>query len=89
MKYKYNVEEYTQDSRHYTVESNVKLTDEQITKAFCEVSLVDNATTNLTIADIDDEEYLTGNEKVKVTFKYTEYGDDSQVEITEEQESEE
>ena len=39
MKYVYEVEEYSQDSRHYTVESEVKLTREQINLAYCEVGL--------------------------------------------------
>lgn len=90
MGYTYEVEEYTQDSRHYTIESDVKLTEEQITKAFCEVDLKDGATNTLTLEDIDDD-VLTPKNKVniKVTFNYTEYGDDAQVNIegyTEEEE---
>ncbi len=43
MGYTYEVEEYTQDTRHYTIQSDVKLTEQQINLAFCEVDLKDGA----------------------------------------------
>tara|TARA_R100001163_G_C4896068_1_gene86806 strand:+ start:211 stop:495 length:285 start_codon:yes stop_codon:yes gene_type:complete len=73
MKYVYEVEEYSQDSRHYKIESNVKLTESQINEAYCEVDLVDGYTSTF---DLDT------NTNVTVTFEGTEYGDDSQVNIT-------
>jgi len=83
MGYTYEVEEYTQDTRHYTIQSDVKLTEEQINLAFCEVDLKDGATNTFTLEDIDDD-VLTPENKVniKVIFNYTEYGDDAQVNIT-------
>ena len=66
--YKYHVEEYSQDVRLYLVESEEKLTKEEIYEAFPEVGLVEGAT-NIT------------EKGIKVTFKGTEYGDDSQVNI--------
>ena len=73
MKYTYEIEEYSQDSRHYTVESNVKLTEEQINQTYWEVDFVDGYTNTF---DLDDKT------KVKVTYVGTEYGDDAQVNIT-------
>jgi hypothetical protein len=73
MKYVYEVEEYSQDSRNYIIESNVKLTEEQINETYCEVDLVDGYTSTF---DLDT------NTNVTVTFEGTEYGDDSQVNIT-------
>jgi len=90
MGYTYEVEEYTQDTRHYTIQSDVKLTEQQINLAFCEVDLKDGASNTFTLEDIDDE-VLTPENKVniKVTFNYTEYGDDAQVNITGDTEEEE
>tara|TARA_B100001250_G_scaffold386969_1_gene383949 strand:+ start:45 stop:326 length:282 start_codon:yes stop_codon:yes gene_type:complete len=78
-KYRYEVEEYSQDSRHYTIESNVMLTESQINESYSEVELVENSTSVLHGA----EHNSAGKsfQKIKVTFKGTEYGDDSQVNI--------
>jgi len=82
MSYTYEVEEYSQDSRHYTIESDIKLTEEQITKAYCEVGFKDGDVNEFTLGDIDDDVFTPENKiNIKVTFKYTEYGDDSQVNI--------
>lgn len=82
MPYTYEVEEYSQDTRHYTIESDIKLTEEQITKAYCEVGLKDGDFNEFTLADIDDEVSTPENEiNIRVTFNYTEYGDDAQVNI--------
>ncbi len=70
-KYKYHVEEYSQDVRLYLVESDEKLTKEEIYEAFPEVGLT-NGATNIT-------DHPTKG--IKVTFEGTEYGDDSQVNI--------
>jgi hypothetical protein len=83
MSYTYQVEEYSQDSRHYTIESDIKLTEEQITKAYCEVGFKDGDVNEFTLEDIDDDVFTPENKiNIKVTFNYTEYGDDSQVNIT-------
>lgn len=71
-KFTYKIEEYSQDSRHYEIVSDVKLSEEEITDIYCEVDLVDGYTNQWNIVD-------KGN--VKVTFVGTEYGDDSQVNI--------
>jgi len=71
-KYTYEIEEYSQDSRHYEIVSDVKLSEEEITDIYCEVDLVDGYTNQWKMVD-------KGN--VKVTFTGTEYGDDSQVNI--------
>tara|TARA_R110002012_G_scaffold76325_3_gene192675 strand:- start:3130 stop:3375 length:246 start_codon:yes stop_codon:yes gene_type:complete len=71
-KYTYEIEEYSQDSRHYEIVSDVKLSEEEITDIYCEVDFVDGYTNQWKIED-------KGN--VKVTFKGTEFGDDSQVNI--------
>lgn len=83
MKYVYEVEEYSQDSRHYTVESEVKLTEEQINLAYCEVGLKEGDQNEFTLSDIDDDVLTPKNKiNINVTFNYVEYGDDSQVNIT-------
>ncbi len=71
-KFTYEIEEYSQDSRHYEIVSDVKLSEEEITDIYCEVDLVDGYTNQWKMVD-------KGN--VKVTFVGTEYGDDSQVNI--------
>ena len=82
MAYTYEVEEYSQDSRHYTIESDIRLTKEQITKAYCEVGFKDGDFNELTLEDIDDDVSTPKNKiNIRVTFNYTEYGDDSQVNI--------
>jgi hypothetical protein len=83
MAYTYEVEEYSQDSRHYTIESEIKLTEEQITKAYCEVGLKEGDENEFTLADIDDEVLTPENKiKINVSFNYVDYGDDAQINIT-------
>ena len=67
-KYKYHVTEYSRDNRLYLIESENKLTEDEVHEAFLEVALVDGAT-NIT------------KEGIKITFQGTEYGDDTQVNI--------
>ena len=79
-KYNYTYEEYSQDTRSYTVESDVKLTQEEIQEMALSCSMVKGAT------------YKSKNSKA--TFKGTEFGDDSQTEyggdkIKEEEEQDE
>jgi hypothetical protein len=65
-KYNYTYEEYSQDTRSYTVESDVKLTEEEIQDMALSCSMVEGAT------------YTNINSKA--TFKGTEFGGDSQTE---------
>ena len=65
-KYTYTYEEYSQDTRSYTVESNVKLTEEEIMDMALSCDMVDGST------------YSDKNSKA--TFEGTEYGDDTQTE---------
>ena len=79
-KYNYTYEEYSQDTRSYTVESDVKLTREEIQDMALSCSMVEGAT------------YKSKNSIA--TFKGTEYGGDSQTEyggdeIKEEEEQDE
>ena len=67
-KYQYHVEEYSQDSRIYLIESDRKLTEEEIYEAYPEV-------------DLRKDSAITTIDGIKVTFQGTEYGDDSQVNI--------
>ena len=61
---------------------NSKLTEDQINKAYCEVGFKDGDVNEFTLGDIDDDVFTPENKiNIKVTFKYTEYGDDSQVNI--------
>ena len=66
-KYKYEVEEYSQDIRNFYIESDVKLNENEINDCISNVSL-DKPNT------YKDDDY-------KVSFIGTEYGDDSQVDI--------
>ena len=66
-KYNYTYEEYSQDTRSYTVESDVKLTREEIQDMALSCSMVEGAT------------YKSKNSIA--TFKGTEFGDDSQTEF--------
>ena len=68
-KYKYKVQEYSQDTRHFYIESNVELDEDEINDCISNVSLDEPNT-------YEDDDY-------KVSFKGTEYGDDSQVDIRE------
>ena len=68
-KYKYGVEEYSQDARHFIIESVVELDEDEINDCITNVSL-DKPNT------YKDDDY-------KVSFIGTEYGDDSQVDISE------
>ena len=66
-KYNYTYEEYSQDTRSYKVESDVKLTEEEIQDMALSCAMVGGAT------------YKTKNSKA--TFEGTEFGDDSQTEF--------
>ena len=70
MKYNYTYEEYSQDTRSFKIESDVKLTENQIQEIALGCSLKDGYT------------YQGGNKdkRFKATFEGTEYGDDTQCE---------
>ena len=67
-KYKYRVEETSQDTRHFIIESVVELDEDEI---------------NDCITSVDSDDPNFNGDDYKVSFKGTEYGDDSQVNITE------
>ena len=67
MKFTYYYEETSQDTRSWEIESEVKLTEDEIMELSTEVSFKDGDTS-------------TGD-TYKVTFNGTEYGDDTQYEI--------
>ena len=66
-KYKYGVEEYSQDARHFIIESAVELDEDTINDCMTNVSL--------------DKPNTYKDDYYKVSFIGTEYGDDSQVDI--------
>jgi len=72
-KYKYQVYEYSQDTRHFFIESDVKLEEDEITECVSSASFNENSKTGLEI----------NGGKVYVQFKGTEYGDDCQIDISE------
>ena len=67
-KYTYHVEETSQDTRHFIIESAVELDEDEINDC-------------ITNVDYDDPNF--NGDDYKVSFKGTEYGDDSQVDIAE------
>jgi len=68
-KYKYEVEEYSQDARHFVVESDVKLNENEINDCISNVSI--------------DKPYTYKGSNFTVSFTGTELGDDCQVNISE------
>ena len=68
-KYKYGVEEYSQDARHFIVESAVELDEDTINDCISNVSL--------------DKPNTYKGKDFKVSFTGTELGDDCQVNISE------
>ena len=73
--YTYVVEEWSTDSRRYTVKSDRKLTENELKDAYMELGIPDVGTTT----EVDE----IPNGKVNVTVYYdgTDYGDDGQMEI--------
>jgi len=87
--YVYDIEEYSQDVRHYQVTSNVKLTEYEVQQIYSEVDInkSEDTTHNLQqYIDWSDERFSEDDIKnkinVSVRFEGTEYGDDCQVDIT-------
>ena len=69
-KYTYYVEETSQDTRNYTVESDVQLTESEIIDCLGNVSIS------------NEKNSFVGKDGVKTTFEDTDWGDDSQVDIS-------
>ena len=76
-KYTYVVEEWSQDTRRYTIESDRKLTESELQDCYIEAGIPDEGTT------IDVGEIPSGKVNVTVTYEGTEYGDDGQMDIVE------
>jgi hypothetical protein len=76
-KYTYVVEEWSQDTRRYTIESDRKLTESELQDCYIEAGIPDEETT------IEVGEIPSGKVNVTVTYEGTEYGDDSQMDIVE------
>ena len=76
-KYTYVVEEWSQDTRRYTIESDRKLTESELQDCYIEAGIPDEGTT------IEVGEIPSGKVNVTVTYVGTEYGDDGQMDIVE------
>tara|TARA_R100001224_G_scaffold108290_1_gene84476 strand:+ start:1073 stop:1327 length:255 start_codon:yes stop_codon:yes gene_type:complete len=76
-KYTYVVEEWSQDTRRYTIESDRKLTESELQDCYIEAGIPDEGTT------IEVGEIPSGKVNVTVTYEGTEYGDDGQMDIVE------
>ena len=81
MKFNYKFEETSTDTRHFLIESEVELSEDVVRLLISEVSLIDNDSSSGDINDWD----LQQKGSYKVTFKGTEYGDNSDYEIKEEE----
>tara|TARA_Y100000114_G_scaffold13718_1_gene11088 strand:- start:249 stop:509 length:261 start_codon:yes stop_codon:yes gene_type:complete len=78
MRFNYKFEETSTDTRHFYIESEVELTEDEARLLISEVSLTDNDSSSGDINDWDIQQ----KGSYKVTFKGTEYGDNTDIEIT-------
>ena len=78
MKFKYNYEEWSQDTRSFEIESEVELTESEIAELSTEVSFTDGDTSTGDMNDWDLEQ----KGSYKVTFKGTKYGENTEYKIT-------
>ena len=69
-KYTYRVEETSQDTRNYTVESDVQLTESEIIDCLGNVSIS------------PEKNSFVFEDGIKTTFEDTEWGDDCQIDIS-------
>ena len=69
-KYTYNYMEWSQDTRHIDIESDKQLSYDDIIDCASSVEIKDGAI------------YNDKKNGIKVAFKYTEWGDDTQVDIS-------
>ena len=74
MKFNYKFEETSTDTRHFLIESEVDLTEDEARLLISDASLTDN---DSSLGDINDWD-IERKGSYKVTFKGIEYGDDSQ-----------
>ena len=74
-KYTYVVEEWSTDSRRYTVKSDRKLTESELQDCYIEAGIPDEGTTTKV------DEIPNGKVNVTVYYDGTDYGDDGQMEI--------
>ena len=87
--YSYDIEEYSQDTRMYTVESNYKLPEEVVDELYRESDPIEGTITHLTeeaydlLKDHGEDIKDYPNLNVTCHFGGTEYGDDCQVNINE------
>ena len=78
-KYTYVVEEWSTDSRRYTVKSDRKLTESELQDAYKEIGIPEQGT-----SDTFDELPYDGKEvDIIGVYQGTEYGHDAQMEIVE------
>ena len=85
--YVYDIEEYSQDVRHYQITSNVKLTDEEVRSVYQESDANKVTKSNLVnYVDWSDERFTDDEilNKIKIVgiFDGTEYADVCQVDVT-------
>tara|TARA_R100000734_G_scaffold2485_1_gene2532 strand:+ start:5 stop:277 length:273 start_codon:yes stop_codon:yes gene_type:complete len=83
MKYNYKFEETSTDTRHFLIESEVELIEDEVKLLASEIGLTDGNTESCNFSDWPEENGLPSKGSYKVTFKGTEYGDDSQSFFTE------
>jgi len=81
---KYWVEEWSQDTRHYAIDSNHELDSEILEATYYHVDMDNTEGEDITeevIEEMQDRGYETIPKDLKVTVKFTgtEYGDDSQI----------
>jgi hypothetical protein len=72
-KYKYEVEEYSQDTRSFFVESDIELTHDEINECVSNASFNENTKTGTEIK----------GHKVYTQYTGTDFGDDCQINISE------
>tara|TARA_B100000519_G_C13854899_1_gene256040 strand:- start:98 stop:328 length:231 start_codon:yes stop_codon:yes gene_type:complete len=68
MRFTYQYEEWSQDTRSFEIESEVKLTESEIAELSTEVSFTDGETSS--------------GDTYKITFKGTKYGENTEFKIT-------
>ena len=68
MKFTYYYKEWSQDTRSFEIESEVKLTESEIAELSTEVSFTDGETSS--------------GDTYKITFKGTKYGENTEFKIT-------
>ena len=80
---KYWVEEWSQDTRHYAIDSNYPLNSEILEATYYHVDMDNTEGEDITeevVEEMENQGYETIPKDLKVTVKFTgtEYGDDSQ-----------